>query len=415
MKRREWIQAAAFAAAAGFPASVNAEQKPIVLRSGWQNVNIGDIAHSPGVLTVLRDRMPSHPLIWWPVALNDAVEAMIRANFPDLEILKSSVDSDGLPEDPAERKRFLQAGLFIHGSGAGVYIHSTMKACRREGIPYGVFGVTVSSVTDSIRDVLSDAAFIFTRETRSRQNVAEAGIDHAPLEFVPDGTFAMRLNDDTSARAFMNEHQLNEKEFICVVPRLRYTPYHKIRETNWSDEKIQQVESVNEKTKEADHAKLRAAIVRWVRETGLPAVICPEMTYQIDIIKPLVYDPLPDDVIAKTIPRLSYWLPDEASSLYRFAHTVISIECHSPIMAATQGTPFFYVRQPEDTIKGQMYYDIGLSDWVYEIDEIEGEDIADGLMTITADYPAAQAKLAQAMDRVDERFDRAAQVLKRIV
>ena len=51
------------------------------------------------------------------------------------------------------------------------------------------------------------------------------------------------------------------------------------------------------------------------------------------------------------------------------AHAVISMECHSPIIAAAQRTPFFYLRQPEDTIKGQMYYDIGLSDWVFEIDD----------------------------------------------
>ncbi|MFW6104173.1 MAG: hypothetical protein ACOC59_03795 [Bacteroidota bacterium] len=52
------------------------------------------------------------------------------------------------------------------------------------------------------------------------------------------------------------------------------------------------------------------------------------------------------------------------------AFAVLSFECHSPIMSCFNGTPAFYLRQPEDTIKGQMRYDIGLEDWVFEIEKL---------------------------------------------
>ncbi len=68
---------------------------------------------------------------------------------------------------------------------------------------------------------------------------------------------------------------------------------------------------------------------------------------------------------------------------------MLSFECHSPIISLTNGTPAFYLRQPEDTIKGQMYYDLGLSDWVFEIEEVDGSDIVMGLGSLIKDYNSA--------------------------
>jgi len=95
-----------------------------------------------------------------------------------------------------------------------------------------------------------------------------------------------------------------------------------------------------------------------------------------------------------------YWLCDEAASLYANATAVISMECHSPIIACYNNTPAFYLRQPQDTIKGQMWYDVGLKDWVFEIEETTGQEIASRLMEVYDDYPAAQRKLETAMDYV---------------
>jgi len=58
------------------------------------------------------------------------------------------------------------------------------------------------------------------------------------------------------------------------------------------------------------------------------------------------------------------------------------------------------IRQPEDTIKGQMYYDIGLSDWIFEIEETEGSDISNRLMNVINDYRGARNRLESAMDYV---------------
>lgn len=81
-----------------------------------------------------------------------------------------------------------------------------------------------------------------------------------------------------------------------MIPRLRKTPYWLIRRKSYTEEQIAEITALNDKWKGIDHAKAREAIVRWVRETGNKVLICPEMTYQVDIMDELLIDPLPDDV-----------------------------------------------------------------------------------------------------------------------
>ena len=42
---------------------------------------------------------------------------------------------------------------------------------------------------------------------------------------------AVHLRDDAKGLPWLAEHGLQNGKFICVIPRLRYTPYYKIRNT----------------------------------------------------------------------------------------------------------------------------------------------------------------------------------------
>jgi len=117
--------------------------------------------------------------------------------------------------------------------------------------------------------------------------------------------------------------------------------------------------------------------------------------------KEILVDPLPADVKKNVIWRDTYWLPDEAASIYAKAQAVVSVECHSPIISLANGTPAFYVRQPTDTCKGQMYRDIGVSDWLFEVDETSGEQLWSRLSAIHQDPARAKKSAADAMARVN--------------
>src|SRR4051812_16042553 len=68
----------------------------ILLRSSWQVVNIGDIAHTPGVLALIEKHIPNAEVILWASGdLSPEVAAMEHKRFPKLRIVKGSIGVDG--------------------------------------------------------------------------------------------------------------------------------------------------------------------------------------------------------------------------------------------------------------------------------------------------------------------------------
>ena len=222
------------------------------------------------------------------------------------------------------------------------------------------------------------------------------------MDFGPDATFAIDLRDDVAAAALLKEHKLEPGKFLCAIPRLRWTPYWEIHPetTKPNPARIQ----VNEEFAEKDHAKLREGITAWVRETKMRVLLTPEMTYQVPLLRTLIYDQLPDDVKPHVSYLRRYWLTAEACSLYAQAGAIVSLEQHSPIMGIAAGVPSVLVRQPTDTRKGQMWYDLRMNDWVFEIDDTAGAQVAKRLVQIGRDLPAARAAAAKARAYAHERM-----------
>jgi len=379
------------------------KKKTILLCTGIQYANIGDGGHVTGILNLLNIYLSDAKIILWPVINVNEFDEMILRNWPDIEIVHADF-IDGKPNNNSIEKIAGNIDFIIGGHSQRdktQWVSTTYKK------PYGIIGVTVSSPpTGSMKEFVDGATFFFTRETASYENLKKSGVRCKTYGFAPDATFGSDVKDNYRASMFMKKHGLEYKKFLCVVPRLRVTPYYLIapslkhNKEPWSKERIREVDELNNKHKEEDHAKARAAIVAYIRRTGNPVLLCPEMIHNMDLFDELLYDPLPNDIKEKVIKKTSFWRTDEATTVYKNATAVISLECHSPILAYMQGTPAFYLRQPEDTIKGQMYYDIGLSDWVFEIEETKGQDIVDRLMDVIDDYIGACEKLELSMDYV---------------
>jgi len=389
--------------------------RTILIVSGWQDINIGDIAHTPGLLNILQTFLPGTELILWKKSAGSEVEAWLNWNFPAVKIVHGNVDSDLRVSSPEVEDAFRKADIMIHGSGPSVVGSANLEAwVRSTGKPFGIFGTTIQSIDEKLKTLLQKASFIFTRETASLEVLRKNGIETGKQMFVPDATFFMHLKDKNKADIFLKDRGLEHGKYICVIPRLRRTPYYLVRPDSYTEEQIRSIDALNNSRKEEDHSKLRDAIVTWVRETGNKVLVCPEMTYQIDIMDELLIDPLPDDV--KTfVTKRGYWLPDEAASVYSHAFAVMSFECHSPIISLVNGTPAFYLRQPEDTIKGQMYYDLGLSDWVFEIEQVSGSDIAERLKQVISDYDSAKERVKKLGDSVKDIYKNSAEIILNIL
>jgi len=227
------------------------------------------------------------------------------------------------------------------------------------------------------------------------------------MGFAPDSVFAFDLRDDMSAMPYLQMVGLEEAKFICCIPRLRYTPYRRLK-----PEEIKLRTEMNQKFAEPDHAKMRAAMTAIVRKTGHRVLVCPEMSYQIDIMDKLLIEPLPDDVRMQVVKRNTFWLPDEAASIYARAAAVLSFEVHSPVIALTVGTPAVYLHQPTEIRKEQMIRDIGLAEWTYEIDDVSAEKVSQTMSAIVADSVTAKQKIKKAMNVVGEKYKSAIEVIR---
>ena len=232
MKRRHFLETTLFASiSASVSASVLASEKRsprILLRSSWQTVNIGDIAHTPGVLAILEKHIPEAEVRLWPSNVANGVEEMLQARFPKLQIVKGAENL---------KKAFAECDFLLHGSGPSLVAEKDVARWSNEtGKPYGIFGITFSATNSTATaptadealaksvGVLSGAKFVFFRDSVSLELAKSKHCTCPVMRFGPDGAFATDLRDDAKADAFLKANGLEEGKFLCCIARLRYTP-----------------------------------------------------------------------------------------------------------------------------------------------------------------------------------------------
>lgn len=419
MNRRDFLQSSVALAAGALacqPAFADASRPPrILLRSSWQTVNIGDIAHTPGVLSILRQHLPAAEVTLWPSLVDNGIEELLLREFPQLKIAKRG--SQELA------RAFDECDFLLHGSGASIVAERDLIRWHEEtGKPYGIYGITLplkkSSATaaqsqDAMArsiDVLSHASFVFFRDSKSLALAKKLGATSPVMEFGPDGAFACDLRDADKAESFLSANELEEGKFLCCIPRLRYTPYWTIKK-NVKFDPVKHAR--NEEMKEHDHAPLRDAIIEVVKQTDLKVLVCPEDRTQMAVGKEMLMDKLPQDVLDRVVWRPDYWLTGEAVSVYVRSAGLFGNEMHSPIMCIGHGVPAIVCRFAEQTSKGFMWEDIGLGDWLFDHDSAtDRQKIVSTVLDMAQNPAAAKAKAAKARAFVEKRQRETMDVLK---
>lgn len=378
----------------------------IILRSSWGTVNIGDIAHTPGILHLIEQNLPDTEVRLWATNIGNGVEEILRRRFPRLKVLKNDEDIE---------TAFRECDFLLHGSGPSLLGHKEITRWRAEtrGKPYGIYGVTMTAVNAREAEMIRDARFAYFRDSVSLKLVQDRGTGCPILGFSPDAAFATDLRNDAAALDFLRANRLEDGKFLCAIPRLRYTPYWKI--FNFPKSAEDETKTVrSEAMKEHDHAPIRAAITALVRQTAMKVLICPEDECQVAIGKEMLYDPLPADVRAKVVWRDRYWLTDEAVSTYRHSAGVFGLEMHSPIMCIGNGIPAIVCRFSEQTSKGFMWRDIGLDKWLFDMDrDSDVAGIIPAVLALANDPVGARQSVERAKAVVDKRLKETMGVLRK--
>src|SRR3954470_23368473 len=140
MNRRDFIASAAAAAAIVSLRGAETKRPPrILLRSSWQSVNIGDIGHTPGALSLLEKYLPEAEITLWPGELGHGARELLAKGFPRLKITEGNV-KDEKPTTPALAIAWEEADLYLSGSGSGFPASAHAVTFHKvTGKPVGVF------------------------------------------------------------------------------------------------------------------------------------------------------------------------------------------------------------------------------------------------------------------------------------
>ena len=377
----------------------------ILLRSGWQVENIGDIAHTPAMLALIEKYIPAATVTFWPWYdyMPDNELQMLRKRFPQMKLVQGKLTADGKASNRELEEAITSADFMLHNSGPATIAWENLATFKKlTGKAFGVYGVTYGLYGTPESNTLNDAAFVYFRDSVSLQNATAAGIQAAIMGFTPDAVFAIDVTDNEKANTFLTANNLQDGKFLCCIPKQRNTPsWLHVRKNRPVDEAKN---ARNEEMKEHDHLPLRNAITEVVRKTKLKILICHEDETEMAIGKEWLLDKLPEDVKPNVVWRKDPWLTDEAISIYKHAAGMFSNEMHSPIMCIANGIPAIVVRWEEQSSKGIMWKDIGLSEWLFDFDnEDDMKRFVPAVMAMATKPAAARAKAKRAKEFVQAR------------
>jgi polysaccharide pyruvyl transferase WcaK-like protein len=382
----------------------------ILLISGWNLHNMGDVAITPGFLRLVQTHFPEARVTVLLQTFPDELGKYLTERFPDVQCIPNEFQG-GEKLSPRMEELFAGADLLVLNSGMtlsyGYYGNEWEKYIPRilaflkadqSGVPFGIFGHSFDMIKPPAdilyRDVLNRAAFLYTRDSESLKVLRAAGVAPKEMSFGPDVTFAFDLRDDRAARELMSRHRLEPGKFTAFVPRL-------------------DVNRFRQDGREKEHAAQTVAILeRYAEQAREPVVLVHEVTRMLKPVKEMVYDRLSESALRFVRFEPDYWMPDAAYSTYAAARMVVSMEMHSVILGLAAGTPSIHPHFKEAGLKQWMLRDLGISEWLIDQDENSAGAIADRMLSIHADTPAARRKVGDVMQRVKEHHTRTMATLK---
>jgi polysaccharide pyruvyl transferase WcaK-like protein len=283
------------------------------------------------------------------------------------------------------------------------------RAFLDKGKAFGIYGQSFDGFFPGreaeMREVLSRAAFIYTRDNESLAFLRREGVRPAILEFGPDGCFGIDVRDDRRGAAFLREQGLESRRFVAVILRTN-TPKKKVAPgaAGRGDVLNPAEPSAEDRAQDERWAdKLREIITAAVRGLDLRVLLAPEVDKEIEPARRLLLERLDPEVRARVVHRATFWNVDEAASVYARAHSLVAMEPHSCIVALANGTPALHVASLRHGVKAWMFRDLGLPEWLFDIDAEPADRVVEALERVHRQPAQARAKVARAMAFVHQR------------
>jgi polysaccharide pyruvyl transferase WcaK-like protein len=163
------------------------------------------------------------------------------------------------------------------------------------------------------------------------------------------------------------------------------------------------VTAEHEEENERWASRLREVICGWVENTGKMVLLAPEVDKEIASARRYLLEKLPQQVLEQVVLRDRFWNVDEAASVYARAAALVSMEPHSCIIGLANGVPSIHYYSPKHGQKAGMFADVGLPEWLHDIEAVSADTVVEALKRIDSDRAGALSRVAEAMAVVNGR------------
>ncbi len=255
-------------------------------------------------------------------------------------------------------------------------------------IPYGLGPQSMEAVgwpVDLVyRPLFRDARFLYCRDSDSLGYLEQRHLLNSHSGFGPDTTFFFVRPDTAWAKEFLQRHALLEGRFAVFMVRIP------ICKPGTADP----VAGAVSPTRLADlMEKNRYVIEQWVAKTGLKVLIAHEGADTISSAREHLWNILSPQTKEQCVYMDQFWTTEQAFAVYHRARLMISMEIHSAFLALGAGTPVVHHPFVEAGRKMEVFHDLGLGDWLIDIDEGSGADILSAALSIHEDDSTARARI----------------------
>lgn len=452
------------------PLAAHGGDRHLLVTFPWSTLNIGDIAITPGLLSLVKEAQPgmkaviitsrdkdtdnyrelkdylprylpgsevvAYPFVMQPEAQfqadaptgkawrafherwgasqlrgfqNGTLSARIAAQVADdiLNRLPREMLDELQQTNPEAARAFTDAGFVLYTSGTTLnfgrmgardFRTSTLRyampllIARAQGIPYGINAQSFDALDWPSNlifgPLFKDARFVYARDPDSLEYLRQQNLLCPRSGWRPDTTFFFNGSDDAWADDFMKRHGLEKEKFITVT----------IRSANQAGPLAG---TMTPEREEIIMGRIRKFIEAWVAKTGLPVVLAPEVDTEVQAAHERIFARLGPAAKKKTIELEKFWTTEQAYSLYQRAQSVVSMEMHSVIMALSLGTPVLMPQFSENGRKVWMLEELGLRDWIFDIDEQSSPDaLLEAALKIHAAPVTAQTRVRTQLPRI---------------
>ena len=356
------------------------ERPRLLLRIGWDPTDNDDVASISAMYRLIQKLVRGTEITLWPAKIDTPTMEMLNKNFTQMKIVTGEINTSGEPTTEELKSVLETTNIFFYSPGAQNIIDWTgsnksgietesIKFCKENSIPYIIYGLGAipddPSTIQKLIEYAEGAEFVYITDSRSEDILKDNNIKIPKVEYALNPLYAFDLRNDKDSRAFLEEEDLLNKDFLTIDIR---------------------TDGISKSINEDNSNKLRKLITNWASDLNKEILILPNDTDEIESCKLLLLDPLPEEIKLKVHIVNEKLTPDVASSIYEKSRVVTSMSLFPVCSAVFSGIPIYFYADWNLGVQGQTLLDIGLKKSVSELEKTTAEDIFNTFLSYNKDY-----------------------------